>query len=130
MLRIDLGWQEIDHSIPKTPGVYCIKNTQNKRCYIGSTVNLYRRYRHHMHMIRCYQHKNPGIRADSLHSKESDFEFMVLELLPDKELLLEREQYYIDTMRPVYNASPTAGTNRGLVHFNAKKIRTLTNSRA
>nr|YP_009440962.1 GIY-YIG endonuclease [Absidia glauca]AMA21282.1 GIY-YIG endonuclease [Absidia glauca] len=33
-----------------------------------------------------------------------------------KRFLLEREQYYIDTLKPLLNLSPTAGSNYGYKH--------------
>lgn len=44
---------------------------------------------------------------------EKSFKFILLEECK-KELLLKREQYYIDSLSPKYNTSPTAGSCKGL----------------
>jgi group I intron endonuclease len=42
----------------------------------------------------------------------SNFSFEVLEYC-EKNILLEREQFYIDSLNPEYNLSPTAGSSLG-----------------
>jgi group I intron endonuclease len=96
----------------KTPGIYCITNTINNKVYIGSTVNLDRRCKAHIRMLRAGIHHSPKLQASwNLHG-ESCFTFTVLSEC-DKSLLTVIEQAMIDKFDSIntgYNNYP-AGSN-------------------
>jgi group I intron endonuclease len=86
--------------------IYCVSNGAR---YIGSAVCLVRRKRHHLDMLRHSRHTNIHLqRAWSLYGS-SVFEFRILEFC-DSDLLLEREQYFIDTLHPEFNIAFYAGS--------------------
>src|SRR5579863_986960 len=97
-------------SLPHTPGIYAIINTQDSKWYIGSTSDLYRRCREHFYRLRKSTHCNSYLqRAYDLHSPDC-FDFQVLEHLPlDEKIIIEREQYFIDFHKPEYNLAQEAG---------------------
>lgn len=91
-------------------GVYKITNIINGKFYIGSSVDVSNRYSTHLGRdARDYQNKHPFYSEIIKYGKEN----FVLELLEecDRELLIEREQYYYDKLKPVYNKVRPAENN-------------------
>lgn len=103
------------------PGVYQITHIETARCYLGSSANTCKRMYEHRRLLRNSKHYNRKLqRAWDKHG-ESAFSFAVLEQvamtsIDDVALLLEREQFHIDTLKPHYNLSPTAGSPLGCKH--------------
>ncbi len=99
--------------LPKTPGIYRISFSTGK-FYIGSAVNLRKRYRDHLSDLRAGKHKNPIMQ--NLYNKHGDasFIFEVLEYVDNKKMLIAREQWYIDTMAPTINVCLIAGSTLGM----------------
>ena len=98
-----------------TSGIYQIKNTLNGKCYIGSAVNLRKRWRDHLRDLCRGEHFNHHLQAAFDKYGEGVFIFKTLERIEPK-MLLEREQHYLDTLKPEYNISPTAGSPLGVRH--------------
>lgn len=100
----------------KEAGIYQILNRLNGRRYIGSALNLHRRWRRHRTDLRNGEHHNSHLqRAWNLYGRRV-FVFGVLEHVADPECLVEREQYYMDALNPEYNVAPTAGNWLGCSH--------------
>ena len=93
-------------------GIYIIRNLDNGKFYIGSSKNVTLRWRKHRSELRGGCHGNSMLqRAWTKHGEDS-FSFEMLESV-GLELLLEREQHFIDLMDPItngYNICPVAGT--------------------
>jgi group I intron endonuclease len=98
-----------------TSGIYQIVNTVNGHKYVGSAKKLSNRKNVHVCELRNKQHGNGHLQRAWDKYGEKCFEFSVLEIC-DINLLIEREQYYIDTLHPEYNISPKAGNCLGLKH--------------
>jgi len=96
-------------------GIYQITNQVNGKCYIGSAVNLKRRWQHHLAALRCGGHSNLHLQRAFDKDGEEAFVFEVFEEA-GSENLIAREQYYLDTLKPEYNFSPTAGSPLGYRH--------------
>jgi group I intron endonuclease len=89
-------------------GVYYIEHIPTKRIYVGSTINFHKRFWAHRKMLRTNTHYNVKLqRAWNKHG-ESDFVFKILETVPIKERILEREQHYLDTLHPHFNIATDA----------------------
>lgn len=100
-------------NLPKVSGVYCITNIKTGAQYVGSSVNIYRRiYEHKRHLEKGEHHSNYLQRSWNTHGGES-FVAEVLEEVLNIEVLIEREQFYIDNLSTKYNMTPTAGSNLG-----------------
>lgn len=103
----------------KEPCVYCIINLVTQHLYIGSTVNFQKRISEHLTGFVRNTHYNTYLRRASLKYGIKNFQFFKLENLPEnlnRELLMEKEQYYINLLKPEYNLLPQAYT-----HFGAKR---------
>lgn len=86
----------------KKSGIYCITNTSNGKIYIGSSNHIYYRLRRHKSDLLRKVHAN--IILQNSYNKYSADSFVVSILEEcSNELLLQREQYYINTFQPVYN---------------------------
>lgn len=90
----------------RKPGVYLITNSINGNRYVGSSVNVRRRWNEHRSSL------NKGSstcvvlqRAWTLHGA-SVFVFSVLEYVDIRDELTPLEQRYIDELQPEYNAQP------------------------
>ena len=99
-------------------GVYQITNILTGKFYIGSSVNIAHRWRHHIWHAKGQTNVSRYRLQHALakHGEEM-FEFEVLEECePIKEVILAREQHYIDTLKPDYNILLIAGSRLGTKH--------------
>lgn len=106
-------------SYQKNPGIYKILNTKNNKVYIGSAVSLERRIQDHKYRLRKNIHKNSHLQSAWNKYKEESFEFSIIEYINDVSKLIQREQFYIDTLLAAnresgYNMVPDAITSLGI----------------
>lgn len=88
-------------------GIYSITNTLNQHAYIGSSNNIRLRWNGHRAKLRGNKHANPHLQSAWNAYGEGVFQFVILEYCTIDQLSF-REQYYIDTMHPVYNIAQYA----------------------
>lgn len=93
-------------------GIYEIFCTANGRRYVGSAVNLEHRWRLHYTQLCGQKHHSPHLQHAWGKHGEGAFVFRVLERC-DRAALIEREQHYIDTLKPEFNSRPDAGSQLG-----------------
>jgi hypothetical protein len=104
----------------RVSGIYQIQNIITSKVYIGSSVNIRGRWNQHLHTLRKGRHHSRHLQNAWDKYGEKSFIFSVIELVVDVSLLVQREQYYLDSIRPYdrevgYNCSPTAESSRGAV---------------
>jgi group I intron endonuclease len=116
-------------------GVYRITNRKTGRFYIGSTSSFARRWQEHQEQLNTGIHPNFRLQADWRIFGPDAFVFSIIERC-DPQDRLDREQYYIDTMRATvagYNINPFTrppipadATARGMLQKHARKqLKTL-----
>lgn len=93
-------------------GIYKITNIINDKFYIGSAVNIDKRRNQHLHNLRKGKHPNIHLQRSFDKHGELSFRFEILEHCQTKHLI-EKEQYYIDTLKPHYNICQVAGNSTG-----------------
>jgi hypothetical protein len=98
--------------IPKESGIYKILNIANGKLYIGSAKNLFKRKQKHFRDLVNSDHHSILLQRAFDKYKEVNFQFEVLEEC-QVEKLIEREQHYLDTLKPEYNICKTAGSRLG-----------------
>ena len=76
--------------------IYIIWNKVNNKFYIGSAVNYKKRWRNHITTLNNGTHRNKYLQNAWNKYGEKCFNFEVLEFLCNRDVLLEREQRYID----------------------------------
>lgn len=98
-------------------GVYRWVNLINGKTYVGSSINLGSRLRDYFKYSFLTQPKNKKMPIYNALLKYgySNFRLEILEYC-DVMTLIEREQYYIDTLRPEYNILTIAGSSLGFKH--------------
>jgi group I intron endonuclease len=84
--------------------IYKILNLTNNKIYIGSTNNYKKRFREHK--IKLKHNKHHSIFLQNAYNKYGieNFEYIIIEECP-KEIKLNREQFYMDSLNPEYNMS-------------------------
>ena len=90
------------------PGIYMITNKKTKDFYIGQSKNLYNRFLNYFNPAYLKRSFNSIIGRAIIKYGYSNFSLTILEYC-DKENLTAREQYYLDTLNPVYNILKIAG---------------------
>jgi group I intron endonuclease len=97
-------------------GIYKIENLIDGKFYIGSAASITTRRKNHLCALNAKQHSNKHLQRAWIKYGSENFRFIVLEYC-EKGELLDREQYYIDTLNPCvegYNFCPVAGSNLGV----------------
>lgn len=89
--------------LPKK-GIYQIKNIINKMVYIGSTTHSFqRRFREHERELRNNKHNNIYLQNSYNKYGDDNFEFSILEFEIVNDLIREKEQYYINNTKNIFN---------------------------
>ena len=124
----DLSWED-----QREAGIYRIRNLLDGKIYIGSAKNLYSRWAAHRSCL--YKHKHHAHRLEEAWYRDSEnvFIFEIIEFtILDKDILLGREQFWLDTLTPYnpdigYNESAFARSRLGVKA--SDKTRALQSSR-
>lgn len=110
------------------PGVYAVWHRDSGKVYVGSSINVERRWREHKNRLAAGTHNNRHLqRAWELYGAEA-FEFALLAKCAAK-TLFGREQVFIDELRAAepeygYNINPVAEScrNRTLTDEHKRKV--------
>ena len=94
-------------------GIYQIENQMNRKKYIGSAINIGRRWQNHLAALRHGRHDNEHLQRAFIKYGEVAFVFSVLEYVQEISSLIEREQHFLDTLKPEYNMCRVAGSTLG-----------------
>ncbi|KKN23373.1 hypothetical protein LCGC14_0905720 [marine sediment metagenome] len=98
-----------------TSGVYEILNVVTGKLYIGSSVELEKRFKAHASNLKLNSHHS--IHLQRSYNKHGADAFVMFPIeFCDPDLLLEKEQFWIDALGAAaggYNICPTAGSPRG-----------------
>lgn len=99
----------------KKSGIYLIKNLINNKIYVGSSVDLNRRIKTHFNSLIKGNHQNNHLQNSFNKYGIENFRIEVIENC-SKNRLREREQFYLDNLKGLYNVSPLAYSNIGVKH--------------
>jgi len=101
------------NKIQNTAGVYCLSSKINGKQYIGSSIDLKRRITlEHLRHLRQGIHSNSHLQRHVNKYGIQDIQVSILELCK-KEVLLVKEQKYMDKHHPEFNCCPVAGSRLG-----------------
>ena len=76
-------------------GIYKITNIINSCYYIGSSINIKKRWREHVIMLTKNKHDNAFLQNSWNKYGEKSFKFEIIELTNDINRLIELEQKYL-----------------------------------
>lgn len=80
-------------------GIYQIRNITNNKVYVGSSKNMANRRSTHRFNLRRGTHHSTKLQKAWDEFGERNFIFETLEIITDKNKLLERERYYRDLLK-------------------------------
>ena len=113
-------------------GIYCWTHIKSGKKYVGSSVDLYRRFTQYYnikYIVRAS--KSSLICRALLKYGYSSFSLDILEIC-DISVIIQREQYYIDHLNPEYNILKVAGSLFGYKHTQESldKMREIASNRS
>jgi group I intron endonuclease len=98
----------------KITGIYKIESSKNKRrCYIGSANDIMRRWWTHLSELQKGTHHSLKLQRHYDKYGKSDLQFSIL-LTCDKELLIQNEQFFLDSYDTYFNNCKIAESQIGL----------------
>lgn len=97
-------------------GIYKIINTKNNKIYVGSSVDIKKRWSTHRSKLRGSYHVNNYLQNAWNKYGEGAFEFEVIKKVNNYEELISAEQKYLEKLKPEYNIQLSAGERWGFKH--------------
>lgn len=101
-------------------GIYCIISKLNNKKYVGQSINIGRRWGEHLAALKKNKHHSQHLQNHFNKYGIEDLTFEVLEEVVDLNLLTDKEQYYMDLLKPDFNSCPIAGSSLGYKQPEAK----------
>lgn len=83
----------------KIKGIYTITNIKNKKVYVGRSVDINTRWKLHKRGLLKNTHENLLLQRSFNKYGEEYFIYQIIELVDKEELLIEREQYWMDFLK-------------------------------
>jgi group I intron endonuclease len=99
-----------------TAAIYAIVNQTTRDMYVGSAVNVRRRWNAHRNALAKQAHYNSRLQRAFDKYKSDLFDWEVVEFVADKSQLIGREQFWINFFQPAYNGRPVANSPLGTKH--------------
>lgn len=95
-------------------GIYKIVNTLNGKTYVGSTKDFQKRWKEHFNDLEKQQHSSIKLQRSYNKHGKNVFVCEIIEEIPyEKDKILEREQYWIDTLNSKENGYNIADASFG-----------------
>ena len=99
----------------KTTGIYEISSIKKPaRFYIGSAIDIQKRWKRHLQQQRKGKHGNRFLQSHFDKYGEDDLRFEILHTCAG-ECLIEKEQKFMDALKPSFNLCPAAGSRLGFI---------------
>jgi len=115
-LNADLEKATIIKQNKSKSGIYRWVNVINNKSYVGSSINLGRRFKEYYNYSHISKVKrNIPIHNALLKYSYSSFKLEILEYC-EPSVLIKKEQYYLDSLKPEYNVLKIAGSMLGFKH--------------
>jgi group I intron endonuclease len=111
--------QIIDENKNKS-GIYLLTNLLNKDKYVGQSIDLGKRFTKYFTLSYLKNRNTLVISRALIKYGYANFSISILEYC-DKDILNEKEQYYMDIIKPVYNTLKIAGSSSGYKHTQESK---------
>jgi group I intron endonuclease len=107
-------------------GIYLIKNIENKKIYIGSAVNIDKRWEKHKTDLKKGKHHSCLLQRAWKKYGEQSFKFEIIQEVSNPEHLIAYEQVYLDYYKSYeddkgYNICKVAGSTYGITFTEESK---------
>lgn len=106
-------------------GIYQILNIVNNKRYIGSSVNIIKRFKQHLTELKCNRHTNIRLSRAWIKYGQDSFKFEIVEEC-EEDSLIEREEFYINlygiNKESIYNIDRIVRGRRVLSELTRNKI--------
>lgn len=103
---------KIEIKVRDKSGIYLIVNLENGKRYVGSSREIYGRLHDHLCNLKKNVAHNAHLQAAWNKYGENSFIWSILEYC-DENIRFEREQYYINVIKPEYNLTTNVVANFG-----------------
>lgn len=103
-------------------GIYAIINIITDKLYVGSSVYIRDRWNLHRNQLNDNKHHCKYLQRAWNKYGQINFIFTVIEFCV-RENLIEKEQYWIDSLKPEYNSFLIAGSALGYKHTEETKAK-------
>src|SRR5690606_13201914 len=111
--------------------IYQWTHIESNKTYIGSAVDLSKRFKNYFNKNYLNRFKKMYICNALLHHGYSAFSLSIVENIDisnlskeeARQLILSREQHYLNSILPGYNILPTAGSLLGFYHSSETKAK-------
>jgi group I intron endonuclease len=98
-----------------TMGIYSITNLKNKKCYIGSSVNIEGRWRRHKTNLNTNEHHCKHLQRAWNKYGKFEFSFNILKIVKNSKMLIKIEQSYLNNNKNnLYNSCKKAYSCLGI----------------
>lgn len=104
-------------------GIYAIEHAESGTLYIGQSVNIYQRFKKHKFELRSQTHGNSKLQNAWNKYGETAFNFVILEQVDDPTLLYEREAFWVNQSKRVYNLTLVDETGMRLIKSDEERER-------
>ena len=106
--------------------IYAIRNSASGKVYVGSAVRALSRWNQHRSLLNKGKHHSQHLQSSWGKHGQAAFEFLILELVPDVAMLIERENAHIARLCATdpnrgYNLRKDAGSQLGMRHSEGAK---------
>lgn len=113
--------------LPRICAIYCIKNIENNKVYIGSSLDIRKRFINHKLDLKKNNHTNTYLQNSYNKYGEKSFTISILEKC-DKINIIEKEQYWMDYFKSYsskigYNILKKARSSLNYKHTEETKIK-------
>jgi len=103
--------------------IYAIVNNVTRDMYVGSAVAVNRRWNAHLCNLRKGTHHCKHLQNAHIKYGELAFDWEIVQFVDDKSKLIEREQFWIDFFKPVYNKRKIADSCLGLKRSEESRLK-------
>lgn len=113
-------------------GIYMFTNKINGKRYVGSSLDLSKRFKNYLNLsYLLYKKESMNIKKSLVAYGFINFKLEILEYC-EPSVLVEREQYYLDTLNPEYNILKIAGSTAGVKRNEATilKLKSVASNRS